>query len=44
MQFNYGMGMDVFETRCDALEKKYGAGFVLSDAVKASIRKFKPVY
>lgn len=44
MQFIYGMGMDVFETRCAALAKKYGAGFVLSDAVKASIRKFKPVY
>jgi hypothetical protein len=26
------------------LAKKYGAGFVLSDAVKASIRKFEPVY
>jgi 3-hydroxyacyl-CoA dehydrogenase/enoyl-CoA hydratase/3-hydroxybutyryl-CoA epimerase len=44
MQFIYGMGMDVFETRCAALAKKYGAGFVLSDAVKASIRKFEPVY
>ncbi len=44
MQFIYGIGMDVFETRCAALAKKYGAGFVLSDAVKASIRKFEPVY
>ena len=44
MQFIYGMGMDVFETRCAALAKKYGAGFVLNDAVKASIRKFEPVY
>lgn len=44
MQFIYGMGMDVFETRCAALAKKYGAGFVLSDAVKASIRKFEPLY
>ena len=44
MQFIYGMGMDVFETRCAALAKKYGAGFVLSDTVKASIHKFEPVY
>ena len=44
MQFIYGMGMDAFEARCADLASHYGAGFALSDAIKATIRKFEPVY
>ena len=44
MQFIYGMGIDAFEARCAALASNYGAGFVLSDAVKAAIRKYEPLY
>jgi 3-hydroxyacyl-CoA dehydrogenase/enoyl-CoA hydratase/3-hydroxybutyryl-CoA epimerase len=44
MQFIYGMGIDAFETRCAELAGRYGRGFDLSDAVKATIRKFEPVY
>ena len=44
MQFIYGMGIDAFEARCAELASHYGEGFALSEAVKATIRKFEPVY
>lgn len=44
MQFIYGMGIEAFEARCAELASHYGPGFVLTDAVKAAIRKFEPVY
>jgi 3-hydroxyacyl-CoA dehydrogenase/enoyl-CoA hydratase/3-hydroxybutyryl-CoA epimerase len=44
MQFIYGMGLDAFSRRCDELAAKFGPGFVLTDAVKATIRRHQPVY
>ena len=44
MQFIYGTGIDQFVQRADALAGKFGAGFVLTDAVKDSIRTHQPVY
>ncbi len=44
MQFIYGMGIDDFIARADALAQKFGPGFALSDAVKATIRQHQPVY
>ncbi len=44
MQFIYGMGVAAFIARCDALAAKFGPGFMLSDAVKATIRQHQPVY
>jgi 3-hydroxyacyl-CoA dehydrogenase/enoyl-CoA hydratase/3-hydroxybutyryl-CoA epimerase len=44
MQFIYGQGMDAFERRCAQLAAQYGQGFVLTDAVKAAIRRFEPQY
>ncbi len=44
MQFIYGMGIEAFEARCADLAIHYGPGFALTDGVKASIRKFEPVY
>jgi 3-hydroxyacyl-CoA dehydrogenase/enoyl-CoA hydratase/3-hydroxybutyryl-CoA epimerase len=44
MQFVYGMGVEAFEARCAELASHYGPGFVLTDSVKATIRKFEPVY
>ena len=44
MQFIYGMGQDAFEKRAAELAAKYGAGFVLSDDVKAAITKYRPQY
>jgi 3-hydroxyacyl-CoA dehydrogenase/enoyl-CoA hydratase/3-hydroxybutyryl-CoA epimerase len=44
MQFIYGMGVDAFVARCDALAARFGAGFKLTDAVKAAIRRHQPVY
>ncbi|MDH4480622.1 MAG: 3-hydroxyacyl-CoA dehydrogenase NAD-binding domain-containing protein [Rhodoferax sp.] len=44
LQFIYGMGVDAFETRCAELASHYGAGFDLSESVKATLRKFEPVY
>ncbi|MBU0590508.1 MAG: enoyl-CoA hydratase/isomerase family protein [Gammaproteobacteria bacterium] len=44
MQFIYGMGVDAFVARADELAKRFGPGFALSEEVKASIRKFQPVY
>ena len=44
MQFIYGMGIDAFETRAAELAAKYGAGFALTDEVKAAVRKYQPQY
>ena len=44
MQFIYGMGIDAFITRADQLAQKFGPGFTLTDAVKATIRQHQPVY
>ena len=44
MQFIYGMGIDAFVKRADELAAKFGAGFALTDEVKASIQRHQPVY
>lgn len=44
MQFIYSMGVDAFVKRAGELAEKFGPGFVLSDEVKATIRKHQPVY
>ena len=44
MQLIYGMGMDAFVQRADELAAKFGTGFALTDGVKASIRRYQPVY
>ncbi len=44
MQFIYGMGIDAFVKRADELAAKFGAGFALSDDLKAAIKRFEPVY
>ena len=42
MQFIYGLGIDAFIARADELAARYGAGFALTDAVKAAIRQHEP--
>jgi 3-hydroxyacyl-CoA dehydrogenase/enoyl-CoA hydratase/3-hydroxybutyryl-CoA epimerase len=42
MQFIYGLGIDAFIARADELAARYGAGFALTDAVKATIRQHAP--
>ena len=44
MQFIYGMGIDAFLRRADELARKFGAGFVVTDAVQQSIRQHQPVH
>lgn len=44
LQFIYGMGMDAFVKRADALAARFGAGFALTDEVKATIKRCQPVY
>ena len=44
MQFIYGTDIDQFIRRADVLACKFGTGFMLSDAVKDSIRSHRPVY
>ena len=44
MQFIYGMGAEAFEKRAAELATKFGEGFKLTDAVKATIRKYEPKY
>jgi 3-hydroxyacyl-CoA dehydrogenase / enoyl-CoA hydratase / 3-hydroxybutyryl-CoA epimerase len=44
MQFIYGMGVDAFVKRADALAQRHGDGFLLSDAVKDAIRRHQPVW
>ena len=44
MQFVYGMGLDAFAARCDALALKHRDGFALSQDVKETIARYQPVY
>ncbi|OOG37843.1 3-hydroxyacyl-CoA dehydrogenase NAD-binding domain-containing protein [Polaromonas sp. A23] len=44
MQFIYSMGVETFVKRAGELAAKFGPGFVLSDEVKAAIKKYQPVY
>jgi 3-hydroxyacyl-CoA dehydrogenase/enoyl-CoA hydratase/3-hydroxybutyryl-CoA epimerase len=44
MQFIYGMGIDAFVKRADELAARFGAGFALTDEVKATIKRCQPVY
>ena len=44
MQFIYGMGIEPFVQRADALAAQFGHGFVLTDEVKAAIKRYQPVY
>lgn len=44
MQFIYGIGLEAFSTRCEALAAKFGTGFALTEAVKETIRQHQPVY
>ena len=44
MQFIYGMGLEAFSARCEALAAKFGTGFALTEAVKETIRQHQPVY
>ena len=44
MQFIYSMGVDAFVKRSAELAAQFGAGFSLTDAVKAVILKHQPQY
>jgi hypothetical protein len=44
MQFIYGMGVEAFEQRAAELAQRFGPGFALSDEVRATIRRYQPVY
>ena len=44
LQFVYGQGIEAFEARCAALAAAHGAGFALTDEVKAAIRAHRPRY
>jgi 3-hydroxyacyl-CoA dehydrogenase/enoyl-CoA hydratase/3-hydroxybutyryl-CoA epimerase len=44
LQFIYGQGVDVFAKRCAELAALYGAGFVLTAEVMASLKQHQPVY
>ena len=44
LQFIYGQGVDAFAKRCAELAAKYGAGFVLTAQVIASLKQHQPVY
>ena len=44
MQFIYGQGIEAFEQRCAELAARHGQGFLLTDEVRAAIRKFEPRY
>ena len=44
MQFIYGMGVDAFVKRSAELAAQFGAGFSLTDTVKAVILKHQPQY
>jgi enoyl-CoA hydratase/carnithine racemase len=44
LQFIYGMGIDAFASRAQELAARFGAGFALTDAVKAAITRHQPVY
>ena len=42
LQFIHGQGIEAFEARCADLAARHGAGFELSDAVMATLRKMQP--
>ena len=44
MQFIYGMGVEAFVKRAAELAAQFGDGFVVTDEVVATMRKFQPVY
>jgi len=44
LQFIYGMGLDAFVKRADELAQRFGPGFVMTDEVKAAVRRYQPVY
>ncbi|MDD5332587.1 MAG: 3-hydroxyacyl-CoA dehydrogenase NAD-binding domain-containing protein [Rhodoferax sp.] len=44
LQFIYGMGIDAFVKRADQLAAAFGAGFALTDEVKATLQRYQPVY
>ncbi len=44
MQFIYGMGIEAFLARADALAQRHGDGFAVSQAVRDTIRRCQPVY
>jgi 3-hydroxyacyl-CoA dehydrogenase/enoyl-CoA hydratase/3-hydroxybutyryl-CoA epimerase len=44
LQFIYGMGLAAFVKRADALALRFGAGFTLSDEVKAALARYQPSY
>ena len=44
LQFIYGMGINAFVARADALAGQFGDGFALSAAVKETIAQHEPVY
>jgi len=44
LQFIYGQGVDAFAKRCAELAALYGAGFVLTADVIASLKQHQPVY
>ena len=44
LQFIYSMGVDAFAQRCDELADQFGPGFLLTDAVKNTLRQHQPVY
>jgi hypothetical protein len=44
LQFIYGMGIDAFAKRAEELAARFGAGFALTDEVKATLQRCQPVY
>jgi 3-hydroxyacyl-CoA dehydrogenase/enoyl-CoA hydratase/3-hydroxybutyryl-CoA epimerase len=44
LQFIYGMGIDVFAQRAQALAARHGQGFALSAEVKQTLQRHQPVY
>jgi 3-hydroxyacyl-CoA dehydrogenase/enoyl-CoA hydratase/3-hydroxybutyryl-CoA epimerase len=42
LQFIYGMGVDRFFERADALARAHGPGFALSPEVRATLRAREP--
>jgi len=44
LQFIYGMGIDAFAQRAQALAARHGPGFALSAEVKQTLQRHQPVY
>ncbi|WP_298932291.1 3-hydroxyacyl-CoA dehydrogenase NAD-binding domain-containing protein [uncultured Ramlibacter sp.] len=44
LQFIYGMGIDAFLARADALAQRHGAGFAVAPAVRDALGKHQPSY